>query len=161
VFRLGYLGTVFDKIETWFQAAPRARRVLPFVSVGLLVVGLYLMGTSFGSSSVSTQRLLVPTVTEQLDRAVAAAQVFYADQVTPTFAGFNPKTAEGTDSSLTWNKSATATDGVVSIRVAQKNNVMLVSKDATGTYCISANSSGAVSKGKVDAHGPAECAGGW
>ena len=158
---MGYRDTVLDKIETWFQGAPEARRALPFVSAGLLVVGLYLMGTSFGSSSVSTSQVVTPTATEQLDRAVAAAQVFYTDQASPTFADFNPKTAEGTDSSLTWNKSAAATDGVVSIRVAQQNNVMLVSKDPTGIYCVSVNSKGAVSKGKVDGHKPAECAGGW
>ena len=158
---MGYRDTVFDKIEAWFQDVPKARRALPFVSIGMLVVGLLLISTSFGSSSVSTPQVVAPTVTEQLDRAVAAAQVFYADQAHPTFEGFTPKTAEGTDSSLAWNRSPSATDGVISIRVALKNNVMLVSKDPTGTYCVAADSKGGLSMGKGDAQKPSECAGGW
>lgn len=158
---MGYRDTVFAKIETWFEGAPRARRALPLASVGMLVVGLVLIATSFGSSSVSTPRAVAPTVTQQLNKAVAAAQVFYADQAHPTFQGFTPKTAEGTDPTLSWNKSDSATDGVISIRVAIKNNVLLVSKDATGTYCVAANSQGTVGMGKVDAQAIAECTGGW
>ena len=158
---MGYLEKVFDKLETWFHESPGARRVLPFASVALLALGLFMMATSFGSGGEATPPVSSPTATDQLDKAVAAAQVFYADQATPTFEGFNPKTAEGTDSSLTWNKSDTATDDAVSIRAAKKNNVLLVTKDATGTYCAYANSKGQVSKGRVDAQQSAECTGGW
>ena len=158
---MGYLDEVFDKIETWFRETPAARRALPFASVALLALGLFMMTTSFGTGGGTTAPAPVSTITDQLDKAVAAAQVFYEDQATPTFEGFNPKTAEGTDPSLTWNKSDTATDGVVSIRKANKNNVIVVSKDATGTYCAAVNSKGIVSKGKVDAQQSSECTGGW
>lgn len=158
---MGYLDKVFDKIVTWFQENPGARRILPFASVALLVLGVLMLTTSFGPSEEPAPTVSPPTVTDELDKAVSAAQVFYADQATPTFEGFNPKTAEGTDASLTWNKSDTATDGVVSIRSANKNKVLLVSKDATGVYCVTASAKVGVVKGRVDAQRSADCTGGW
>lgn len=157
-----YRGGVFDKVETWFGETPAARTALPWASGLALLLGLFVVVKSLsGGGGAPEPTPGPPAVTANLEKALAAAQVYFGDQVPPTFEGFNPKTAEGTDSTFTWNKSDTSVDGQVSIRAATKNNVLLVSKDSSATYCIYGNAKGDVSMGKVDATKSAECIGGW
>lgn len=138
------------------------KTALPFVSGGLILVGLIVMVGSFSGNTAATAPSPTPTSPAILTEALAAAQRYYRDQADPTFAGFTPRTAEGTDSALTWNRSDTAVEGQVSVRAATKHNVLLVSKDASGSvYCVTADAQGQVEKGKVDAQKSAECTGGW
>jgi hypothetical protein len=152
---------VFVAIQNWFADNPSARTALPWVSGAALIVGLLLMMGSLKGGGSAASPSPAATATGDLTKGLAAATTYFEDQDPPTFAGFVPRTAEGTDSSLTWNRSEAAVEGQVTIRAAKGNNVLLVSKDQTGTYCLYANSKGEIRKGTGDVAQSADCTGGW
>ena len=157
-----YLEPVLEKIVAWFEGAPAARKALPVVSVALMVLGVVVMISSLSArDGAGPEATPSPTAKADLEKAITAAKDYASDQSKPTFAGFNPTTAEGTDASLTWNKSAAAVEGQVSIRAAVDNHVVLVSKDATGVFCAMVSVEGSTVQGRSDAQTAADCVGGW
>lgn len=152
---------MLDKAEVWIAERPAARTMLPWASGAAVLLGLFLMVVGMRGGGEEPPPPPVPTAQADLEKGLAAATVYFEDQTPPTFLRFTPKIAEGIDASLTWTRSATAVDGQVAIRVAKERNVMLVSSDATGAYCIYANSDGQIRKGTGDVEKSDDCTGGW
>jgi type II secretory pathway pseudopilin PulG len=97
-----------------------------------------------------------------LRTAMRAAQIYYRDK--GSFEGLTADKMAGIEPSLTFDDAATATRGVVSVRPAGSDQVVLVtSTDELGLpLCIAESErSGTVSFGMVDASTPGECVGGW
>ena len=156
---MGYGFGVFAKLEDRFDRAPAARKALPFVSVALLLVGSFVMFASL-SGGAQEPEVVPPDPTAGIQKALIAAQTYYAEQ--STFEGFDdPRVAEGMEPSLTWNKAAKAVEGEISIRSANPNKALLVTRVEGQVYCAAASADGEVSKGKTDASRSAECVGTW
>jgi hypothetical protein len=94
-----------------------------------------------------------------LRNALAAAKVRYASA--RTYRGFTPAAAGKLASSLAFNRSAKARVDQVSIRVATKTVLLLVTRSASGkVFCI-AERRGKLTYGRRDARDAAGCHGGW
>lgn len=140
------------------------RRVLPVASIAFIVVGLALIVFSlFSGGGGTAPRPPARVATTDLRNGMSVARSFFQEQKPPSFFGFGVAEAEGREPSITWNKSATAVAGEVSIRVLNRTNLVLVSEDiATGTaYCIAATKHSGITMGVGDVVKPAECVGGW
>ena len=94
-----------------------------------------------------------------LRSALAAAKVRYAS--TRTYGGFTPAAAGKLASSLAFNRSAKARVDQVSIRVATKTVLLLVTRSATGKVFCVAERRGKVAYGTQDERAAAGCRGGW
>jgi hypothetical protein len=92
-----------------------------------------------------------------LANAVVVAQTYFAEN--GSLGGFTPQVASGLEPSITFTAGA-ASSGAVSIRGVTATSVVLVTTTARGPLCAAVDS-GAVSRGRVDAQSPAQCAGGW
>jgi hypothetical protein len=97
----------------------------------------------------------------ELRNALVAAKTYFIDH--DSYAAISPKILRGIEPSLTYNTSAKAKKGEVSIRDASKNAVVLVMKSESGkTFCLVDDVSGAgVVYGTQDAKKAAGCSGGW
>lgn len=92
-----------------------------------------------------------------LRNALVAAKTLSIDA--STYATINPETADQIEPSLTYDTSAAASVGVISIRDVSATTVLLVTKSDSGTvFCIADNSYGGTTYGTVDAQAVAECA---
>ena len=158
---MGYGFGVFAKLENSFNEAPAAKRILPYVSGALLLVGLIVMFASLSGGGTTPQVVTVaPTV--DLEKALAAAKSYLSEQESKTFEGFDdPRVAEGVEPTLDWNKAEVAVEGEISIRSANPNKVLLVTRSQGGLYCVAASDKGEVVKGRADAAKSEECVGGW
>lgn len=95
-----------------------------------------------------------------LRNALVAAKVHFTEA--QTYARFTPAAAERIESSLTYNRSARAKTGQISIRLAGKSVILLVTRSASGTvFCIGQQSGRKIAYGKRDAKTVAACRGGW
>jgi hypothetical protein len=94
-----------------------------------------------------------------LRSALAAAKVYFADH--GSYRGISPKMLGKIEPTLAYDKSSTATDGVVSVRDASKNEVLLVTKSASGQVFCVVDSAVSVGYGKQDAKKTSGCTGGW
>jgi len=157
-----YRDGMLRRFSAWIEETAAARVALPFVSAALLIGGALMIALSLGGSPAApAPSPTVASARADLEKALAAAQAYLGDQQVPSFEGFNPKSADGVDASLTWNRAETASEGVVTIRVAGERNLLVVSKDAMGVYCIVTNVTGGDTRGTQDAQTSAECTGGW
>jgi hypothetical protein len=97
----------------------------------------------------------------ELRNALVAAKTYFVDH--NSYAAISPKFLKGIEPSLTYNTSAQAKKGEVSIRNVSKNIVLLVMKSDSGkTFCLVDDVSGAgVVYGTQDAKKAAGCSGGW
>jgi hypothetical protein len=94
-----------------------------------------------------------------LRTALAAAKVRYADS--RTYRGFTPAAAGKLASALAFNRSLKARVDQVSIRVATKTVLLLVTRSASGKVFCVADRGGKVTYGGQDARATAGCRGGW
>jgi hypothetical protein len=94
-----------------------------------------------------------------LRSALAAAKVRYASS--RTYRGFTPAAAGKLASSLAFNRSAKARVNQVSIRVATKTVLLLVTRSASGKVFCVAERRGKLAYGRRDARAAAGCRGGW
>lgn len=91
-----------------------------------------------------------------LRNALVAAKTLYIDA--STYAQISPETAAQIEPSLTYDTSATASVGVVSIRDVSATTVLLVTKSDAGTvFCIADNAYSGTTYGTVDAQAVTEC----
>lgn len=158
---MGYGFGVFAKLEDRFNEAPTAKQMLPFVSGALLLVGLLVMFASFSGGGTEPEVVTVAQ-TANLEKALAAAQSYLSEQESSTFEGFDdPRVAEGVEPTLDWNKAEVAVEGEISIRSANPNKVLLVTRAQGELYCVAASDKGEVVKGRADAAKSSECLGGW
>jgi type IV pilus assembly protein PilA len=92
-----------------------------------------------------------------LRNGLTAAKAFYTDG--ETYTGFTAAVGEDIEPSLTWNDAAPpATQGVVSVRVAAANTVLLATQSASGTFFCIADNNGITGYDDVDAAAVAACA---
>jgi hypothetical protein len=94
-----------------------------------------------------------------LRSALAAAKVQYARS--RTYRAFTPAAAGKLASSLAFNRSGKAKVDQVSIRVATKTVLLLVTRSASGKVFCVAERAGNVAYGRRDARAAAGCRGGW
>jgi hypothetical protein len=95
-----------------------------------------------------------------LRNALAAAKVHFTDA--GSYGGFTPTAANKLEPSVAFNGAAKAQIGQVSIRVATKSAILLVTRSATGkVYCIADRAGGRTTYGTRDAPTVAACTGGW
>jgi hypothetical protein len=122
-----------------------------------------------GSMTLQLQRVdTAPTLSPKaqdakaqadLRSALAAAKVQFADS--RTYRGFTPAAAGKLASSLAFNRSAKARVDQVSIRVATKTVLLLVTRSASGKVFCVAERRGKLAYGRRDARAAADCRGGW
>jgi hypothetical protein len=156
-----YGDEVMDKLVAWVEANPGVRSALPWVSGGLVVLGLVILMSSVGGGSEEPAPVVASTAQADLKEAADAALEYQTERVPPTFEGFTVSTAEGMAPSLTWSRSETATPGEIVIRVAKSKNLLLISADDSGVYCLALDASGQTETGTVDAEKSGDCTGGW
>jgi type IV pilus assembly protein PilA len=95
-----------------------------------------------------------------LRNALAAAKVHFGNAT--SYEGFTPAVANKIETSLAFNRTAKARIGQVSIRVASKAAILLVTRSATGKiYCLAQRAGKKVAYGTRDARTVADCTGGW
>jgi hypothetical protein len=95
-----------------------------------------------------------------LRRALAAAKVRFAGA--HTYRGFTPVSANRIEPSLPFTSALRAKVGQVSIRVATKTAILLVTRSGSGrVFCIAERMGHGVSYGRRDARRAVGCSGGW
>jgi len=95
-----------------------------------------------------------------LRNALVAAKVHLTDS--HTYRGFTPLAANKLEPSLPFNSALRARVGQVSIRVATKTAILLVTRSASGkVFCIAQRAGGEIAYGRRDARTLAACRGGW
>jgi hypothetical protein len=95
-----------------------------------------------------------------LRNALVAAETHYTAH--STYKGFTPVVANRIESLLAFNAASKAKVGQVSIRVAAKNAILLVTRSATGkVFCIAQREGQKIAYGTRDAKIVANCRGGW
>jgi hypothetical protein len=95
-----------------------------------------------------------------LRRALAAAKVRFTRA--NTYRGFTPVSANRLEPSLPFTSALKAKVGQVSIRVARKTAILLVTRSASGrVFCIADRIGHGVSYGRRDARRAVGCSGGW
>jgi hypothetical protein len=95
-----------------------------------------------------------------LRNALVATKVHFTNA--STYGGFTPVVAGRLEPSLAFNGAAKARVGQVSIRVATKSAILLVTRSATGkVFCIAERIGKKIAYGTRDARTPAGCTGGW
>jgi hypothetical protein len=95
-----------------------------------------------------------------LRNGLVAAKVHFTEH--GTYAGFTPSEANRIESLLAFNAASKAKVGQVSIRVAARNAILLVTRSATGkVYCIAQREGRKIAYGTRDAKSVAACRGGW
>jgi hypothetical protein len=95
-----------------------------------------------------------------LRNALVAAKVHFTES--SSYAGFTPAVADKIEPTLTYNRSAKAKTGQVSIRLAGKNAILLVIRSASGRmFCVADQVGRKIAYGKRDAKTVASCRGGW
>jgi hypothetical protein len=95
-----------------------------------------------------------------LRNALAAAKVRFTSS--RTYRGFTPAVANRLETSLPFNGAGKARIGQVSIRVATKTAILLVTRSASGrAFCIAQRVGHKITYGSQDARRVAGCRGGW
>lgn len=137
----------------------RGRRPL-FVTV-LLLVALGVAGWLLFRPQEEVDRTPDPAhVAQSMLRDSLVAAGDYFDQ-NDTMLGFSATRAHRTLPFITFNRTATASEGQVSIRDVGPSTVVLVTLDAEGTAWCAAHSVLGDSVGRGDVATASECAGGW
>jgi len=93
-----------------------------------------------------------------LRHALAAAKTFFATH--RTYTGLTPRAAGRLDSSLAWRAGGGVRTGAVTIRVAHKADVLLLTRSSGGSWCI-ADVGGRTTYGRGSPAAAKTCAGGW
>lgn len=98
---------------------------------------------------------------EALRLAGAVAQRYFFEH--DSWARFDPATASAISDAVTYNTSATAVVGEVSLRVADKNSMVLATKTPSGdVYSACFNDGpGFAIEGRNDTSDPSACSNGW
>lgn len=149
---------------TGYVGSPGGKKVIPAVSILLIMSGIVLILVGLFGSRTTTTPVAVATAPGQLEGAMGVAKAYLLGTKPHSYKGFNAKTAEPAASKFSWTTGGPASPGQISIRLSGRTGIVLVSKDiATGViYCIAdTNGDSSVSKGMGDVKTPADCSGGW
>lgn len=148
-----------------FVTSPVGRKVVPAVSIGLIVAGviLVLVGLT-GSDDPGQQVVTESAAPAQLLVAMETAKAVMVEENPNSYVRFTPEDAPRPPKGTEWVMGGPAVAGKIVIHTPGKTGIVLVAKDvSTGQiYCIAdSNADDAVTKGDVDAVIPDECTGGW
>jgi hypothetical protein len=94
-----------------------------------------------------------------LRHALVAAKTFFAGHT--TYTGLTPRVAGRLDSSLAWRSGVGVRTGVVTIRMARKADVLLLTRSSDGSAWCIADVGGRTAYGKGSPATASSCTGGW
>lgn len=161
---------ITDRLRA-YAGSPTGSKVVPGVSIGLVVVGALLIILGFFGGGGSPEEVVAepegPPATEQLTDAMAVAKeaLVNAEGKKNSYKDFDATIAAEAAPDITWTDGAAPAEGEVSIRITGRTGIVLVTLEGETVYCIADdNADEPVSQGSgtgIDPQSPEECTGGW